>query len=231
MHPCDGPPSGGPFSSLGGDSDRPWGPIRPPTPRRSEPMSSLVPSPVPATPEAAVAARRPPPQRRARGRDRARPVARSACSPATARPARCTSATCSARSRTASACRTLGVELLVLVADYQTITDRAPRAALPDDVEGQVADYLAAGIDPARATIFAHTPGRGAQPAAAAVPEPRERRRGRPQPDREGRVAAAGGAGDERADVRLSRPPGGRHPVLPARTSSRSAATSCRTSS
>ena len=37
------------------------------------------------------------------------------------------------------------------------ITDRAAAGGLPDDVEGQVADYLAAGIDPARATIFAHT--------------------------------------------------------------------------
>ena len=51
----------------------------------------------------------------------------------------------------------LGVELLVLVADYQVLTDRASARRLPDDVEGQVADYLAAGIDPARATIFAHT--------------------------------------------------------------------------
>jgi tryptophanyl-tRNA synthetase len=51
----------------------------------------------------------------------------------------------------------LGVELFVLVADYQVLTDRAAARHLPDDVEGMVADYLAAGIDPARATIFAHT--------------------------------------------------------------------------
>ena len=51
----------------------------------------------------------------------------------------------------------LGVELLVLVADYQVLTDRASAERLPDDVLGQVADYLAAGIDPARATIFAHS--------------------------------------------------------------------------
>jgi tryptophanyl-tRNA synthetase len=51
----------------------------------------------------------------------------------------------------------LGVELLVLVADYQVLTDRASAKRLPDDVLGQVADYLAAGIDPARATIFAHS--------------------------------------------------------------------------
>jgi len=50
-----------------------------------------------------------------------------------------------------------GVELFVLIADYQTLTDRAAARGLPDDVAGQVADYLAAGIDPARATIFAHT--------------------------------------------------------------------------
>jgi tryptophanyl-tRNA synthetase len=50
-----------------------------------------------------------------------------------------------------------GVELLVLVADYQVLTDRASARRLPDDVVGQVADYLAAGIDPARATIFAHS--------------------------------------------------------------------------
>ena len=51
----------------------------------------------------------------------------------------------------------LGVELFVLIADYQVLTDRVSARRLPGDVEGQVADYLAAGIDPARATIFAHT--------------------------------------------------------------------------
>jgi tryptophanyl-tRNA synthetase len=51
----------------------------------------------------------------------------------------------------------LGVEVLVLVADYQTITDRDAPETLPDDVLGQVADYLAVGIDPARSTIFAHS--------------------------------------------------------------------------
>src|SRR3954454_23492086 len=51
----------------------------------------------------------------------------------------------------------LGVELLVLVADYQVLTDRASAKRLPDDVVGQGADYLAARLDPARATIFAHS--------------------------------------------------------------------------
>jgi tryptophanyl-tRNA synthetase len=46
---------------------------------------------------------------------------------------------------------------MVLVADYQTITDRDSPASLPQDVEELVADYLAVGIDPQRATIFAHS--------------------------------------------------------------------------
>ena len=50
-----------------------------------------------------------------------------------------------------------GVELLVLIADYQAITDRTAAAGLPDIVIGLVADYLALGIDPDRATIFAHS--------------------------------------------------------------------------
>jgi tryptophanyl-tRNA synthetase len=51
----------------------------------------------------------------------------------------------------------LGVEVLVLIADYQTITDRDSPASLPADVRGLVADYLAAGIDPSRSTIFTHS--------------------------------------------------------------------------
>ena len=51
----------------------------------------------------------------------------------------------------------LGVEVMVLIADYQTITDRDAPQTLPADVLGLVADYLAVGIDPERATIFAHS--------------------------------------------------------------------------
>jgi tryptophanyl-tRNA synthetase len=51
----------------------------------------------------------------------------------------------------------LGVELLVVVADYQTITDRDSPASLPGDVDALLADYLAVGIDEHRATIFAHS--------------------------------------------------------------------------
>jgi tryptophanyl-tRNA synthetase len=50
-----------------------------------------------------------------------------------------------------------GVELLVLIADYQALTDRAASAGLPGIVLGLVADYLAAGVDPDQATIFAHS--------------------------------------------------------------------------
>jgi tryptophanyl-tRNA synthetase len=51
----------------------------------------------------------------------------------------------------------LGVQMFVLVADYQTITDRDSPESLPEDVDGLVADYLAVGVDPERATIFAHS--------------------------------------------------------------------------
>ena len=51
----------------------------------------------------------------------------------------------------------LGVELLLVIPDYQTITDRDSPASLPEDVEGLVADYLAVGIDPACAVIFTHS--------------------------------------------------------------------------
>ncbi|HEX8472972.1 MAG TPA: tryptophan--tRNA ligase [Pyrinomonadaceae bacterium] len=51
----------------------------------------------------------------------------------------------------------LGVQMFVLVADYQTITDRDSPESLPDDVDALVTDYLAVGIDPERATIFAHS--------------------------------------------------------------------------
>jgi tryptophanyl-tRNA synthetase len=51
----------------------------------------------------------------------------------------------------------LGVQAMVLIADYQTITDRDSPSSLPSDVEELVADYLAVGLDPARSAIFAHS--------------------------------------------------------------------------
>src|ERR1700722_19745991 len=50
-----------------------------------------------------------------------------------------------------------GIELMVLIADLQAITDRTASAGVAHDVLGLVADYLAAGIDPARSVIFAHS--------------------------------------------------------------------------
>jgi tryptophanyl-tRNA synthetase len=50
-----------------------------------------------------------------------------------------------------------GVELLVLIADYQAVTDRMAAADLPRTVLGLVADYLAVGIEPSRAVIFTHS--------------------------------------------------------------------------
>lgn len=51
----------------------------------------------------------------------------------------------------------LGVEVIVLIADYQVMTDQVAGHQLPATVRGIVADYLAAGIDPARSTIFTHS--------------------------------------------------------------------------
>jgi len=51
----------------------------------------------------------------------------------------------------------IGVELFVVVADYQVLTDRDSAGNLGEYVTGLLLDYLAIGIDPARATIFAHS--------------------------------------------------------------------------
>ncbi|WP_055589437.1 tryptophan--tRNA ligase [Streptacidiphilus griseoplanus] len=51
----------------------------------------------------------------------------------------------------------LGVEMLVLIADYQVLTDRDTADRLSEHVEGLVLDYLAIGVDPARSTVFAHS--------------------------------------------------------------------------
>lgn len=50
-----------------------------------------------------------------------------------------------------------GIETFILVADYQVITDRDSVGEVRAATLGQLADYLAAGIDPARSTIFAHS--------------------------------------------------------------------------
>lgn len=51
----------------------------------------------------------------------------------------------------------LGVEMFVLIADYQVLTDRDVADDLTGHVEELVLDYLAIGVDPARSTIFTHS--------------------------------------------------------------------------
>lgn len=50
-----------------------------------------------------------------------------------------------------------GVETLILIADYQVITDRDGTGPIRERALGMVADYLAIGIDPARTIIYAHS--------------------------------------------------------------------------
>lgn len=51
----------------------------------------------------------------------------------------------------------LGVEVFVLVADYQVLTDRDVAERLTSIMEGLLLDYLAVGIDPERSVIFNHS--------------------------------------------------------------------------
>ncbi len=50
-----------------------------------------------------------------------------------------------------------GVDTWILVADYQVITDRDSLGPMKERVLGLVTDYLAAGVDPNKTTIFAHS--------------------------------------------------------------------------
>lgn len=50
-----------------------------------------------------------------------------------------------------------GVDTFLVIADYQVLTDRDVAERLSEHVEDLLLDYLAAGIDPARSTIFAHS--------------------------------------------------------------------------
>ncbi|MEU4365269.1 tryptophan--tRNA ligase [Promicromonospora sp. NPDC023987] len=51
----------------------------------------------------------------------------------------------------------LGVEVFLVVADYQVITDRDDAGDLPAVVHEVLLDYLAAGLDPERSTVFTHS--------------------------------------------------------------------------
>ncbi|RCH61788.1 tryptophan--tRNA ligase [Streptomyces sp. SDr-06] len=50
-----------------------------------------------------------------------------------------------------------GVDLFLVIPDYQVLTDRDVADRLSEAVEGLVLDYLGAGVDPSRATIFTHS--------------------------------------------------------------------------
>ncbi|MFG3525518.1 tryptophan--tRNA ligase [Streptomyces sp. NPDC047917] len=51
----------------------------------------------------------------------------------------------------------LGVDVFVIIADYQVLTDRDVADRLGAYMEGMLLDYLAVGIDPARSTVFNHS--------------------------------------------------------------------------
>ena len=50
-----------------------------------------------------------------------------------------------------------GVQTMVLIADYQVITDRDTTANIQDNVYNMVMDYIAAGIDPEKTPIYVHS--------------------------------------------------------------------------
>ena len=50
-----------------------------------------------------------------------------------------------------------GVELFLILADYQAITDRKSTESIRSSVRDIILDYLAIGIDPQKATIFCHS--------------------------------------------------------------------------
>lgn len=51
----------------------------------------------------------------------------------------------------------LGVDVFLVLADYQVITDREGTGNIRENVHGAVLDYLAAGMDPEQTTIFTHS--------------------------------------------------------------------------
>ncbi|HAF61910.1 MAG TPA: tryptophan--tRNA ligase [Anaerolineaceae bacterium] len=49
------------------------------------------------------------------------------------------------------------VEMFLILADYQAITDRKSTESLKSSIKDIILDYLAVGIDPQKATIFCHS--------------------------------------------------------------------------
>jgi hypothetical protein len=89
-----------------------------------------------------------------------------------------------------------GVEVFVVIADYQVITDRDGLGDISSAVREVVLDYLAAGIEPASGDRLHRQRGSRAQPAHGALPQPGDG--ARPQPHREGRSTGHARARDER---------------------------------
>lgn len=50
-----------------------------------------------------------------------------------------------------------GIECMVLIADYQVITDRDTTEHIQDNVYNMVMDYIAAGVDPEKTVIYTHS--------------------------------------------------------------------------
>lgn len=51
----------------------------------------------------------------------------------------------------------MGVDIFLILADYQALTDRDASSAIRESVFEIILDYLGIGIDPQRTTIFAHS--------------------------------------------------------------------------
>lgn len=51
----------------------------------------------------------------------------------------------------------LGLDCIILIADYQVITDRDTTDKISDNVLNMVLDYLSVGIDPNKTTIYTHS--------------------------------------------------------------------------
>lgn len=51
----------------------------------------------------------------------------------------------------------MGIDTMLVIADYQVIYDRDGVGQLQDNVLNAIADYLACGIDPERSTVFTHS--------------------------------------------------------------------------
>ena len=88
--------------------------------------------------------------------------------------------------RTGSASRTQGVDLMVLVADYQTITDRDSPASLPERRRRARRRLPGRRDRPGARDDLRPLAGARAQPAAVAVPEPGHAARAAAQPHRQG---------------------------------------------